>query len=176
LDFCKKAGLRIMAGTVFTHSNLHSEGIKRLIDYVTKNRLTLIINPAVPTGRWHDNLDVVLNEEDQVYVRKLIDENPYLRSDKDSAMKGYGCPAITEKIYITTYGDVTGCDFVQIKFGNVRGKSLKEIRDSAISTGLMTECSPLCYAAEDREFIDKYMSQLGSNVPKPYEEVSSFKN
>ena len=66
---------------------------------------------------------------------------------------------------------MTGCTFVQISVGNVKERSLKEIRDKALSLELMKEYACRCYCAENGEFISKYMSQLGEDVPKHFTQV-----
>ena len=171
LSLCKKAGLKIMAGTVLSHQNLHSRGIQELIEYARKERLILILNLAAPAGMWSHNKEILLDEADQLYIRKLIRENPYLRMDMDSTINRYGCPAFKEKLYITPYGDVTGCTFVQISVGNLKERSLEEIRNKGLELDLMKEFAPQCYCAENKEFIEKYMSQLGEDVPKHYTKV-----
>lgn len=172
LKLCRKAGLHVIIGSVVSHSNLHSEGLNALFDYAKEAKISIILNLAVPTGKWFDNKDILLTEEDQIYVRELVNKNPYLRLDMDSTINEYGCPAFKEKLYISPYGDVTGCTFVQVSFGNLKEKSLKEIRDKALNTDFMDKYAKRCYAAENKEFIKKYMSQLGEDVPKTYEEVS----
>ncbi len=171
IRFAQQAGLQIIIGTVLSHSNLHSLGIQKLIDFSNKNSIVLLINLAVPTGKWYKNKKILLTQSDRLYIRKLVKKYPVLRLDMDSTIKQYGCPAFKEKLYITPYGDVTGCTFVQISFGNIREKSLGEIRNLALKTNLMNKYSKECYAAEKKSFIDKYMSQLGENVPKNYREV-----
>lgn len=167
----KKAGLQIIIGTVLSHENLHSAGINKLINFVIKNNYILLLNLAVPAGKWHKNKKILLTKDDQTYIRQLIDKYPALRIDMNSTINQYGCPAFKEKLYITPYGDVTGCTFAQISFGNIKEKSLEDIRNLALKTNLMNKYSHVCYAAEDADFINKYMSQLGNNVPLYYKQI-----
>lgn len=175
IDWGKKAGMQIIIGTVVSHENLHSEGINKLINFVNKNNYILLLNLAVPAGKWYKNQNILLTKEDQAFVRELVKNNPALRLDMNSTINQYGCPAFKEKLYITPYGEVTGCTFAQISFGNVKDKSLKEIRNLALKTNLMNKYSQICYAAEDRNFINKYMSKLGNIVPQDYKKIMGKK-
>lgn len=171
IKWCQKAGLQIIIGTVISHKNLHSEGIKKLIDFASKSDLILLLNLAVPVGRWHNNRKIILTKEDQAYIRQLVEDYPALRLDMDSTINQYGCPAFKEKLYLTPYGDVTGCTFVPISFGNVREKSLAEIRKLALKTGFVSRYAKTCYAAENKAFIKKYMSKLDKDLPQYYKAV-----
>jgi MoaA/NifB/PqqE/SkfB family radical SAM enzyme len=168
-------GLHVIVGTVVSHTNLHSEGLHSLFEYARKTKTSIILNLAAPSGKWFNNTDILLTKEDQLYIRELVNKNPFLRLDMDSTINEYGCPAFKEKLYISPYGDVMGCTFVQVSFGNVKEKSLKEIRDKALNEDFMNKYAKRCYAAEDKEFINKYMSQLGEEVPKTFAEVSKWK-
>jgi len=168
LSYGKKAGLKTMIGTVISHNNLHSIGIKKLISYAQKNNIILLLNLAAPTGKWFKNKDVILTKEDQEYIRNLVRQNPHVRLDMDSTINQYGCPAFKEKLYITPYGDVTGCTFVPVAFGNIRYMSIEEIRKIGLRIEFMNKYSKICYAAEDHDFINQYMSQLEPPMPEHF--------
>ncbi|MDD5070835.1 MAG: radical SAM protein, partial [Candidatus Omnitrophica bacterium] len=176
IKLCKQAKLRVIIGTVVSHQNLYSKGMRALFEFAKNNRIILLLNLAAPTGRWHNNKEVLLTKSDQLYVREIVNDNEYLRLDMNSSVHQYGCPAFKEKLYITPYGDVTGCTFVPISFGNLANKSIKQIRQEALNTDLMNKYSSICYAAEDINFINRYMSQLGEDTPKYYEDVMNVVN
>jgi len=171
LDFVRRAGLRTMIGTVLTHQNLHSRGIHELLEHCERNRILLVLNLAAPVGRWHDNEDILLTEEDQDHIRGLTARYPMASLDIEAAINAYGCPGFKEKLYITPYGEVTGCTFVQVSFGNVKESPLRRIRDRALESGFMSDFSPRCYAAEDRDFMRRTMPHLGGNVPRRHSEL-----
>lgn len=169
IERSREAGLGVIVGTVVSHQNLESEGLARLFALSKEMRFSVILNLAVPTGRWQGNDSLMLTPEEQVHVRALVKANPYLRLDMDSTINRYGCPAFKEKLYITPYGDVTGCTFVQVTFGNVRETPLRKIRDFALASGFMSDYADRCYAAENPEFIERYIAKLEDDLPRPYD-------
>ncbi len=173
IKYCRKAGLKVVIGTVVSHSNLYSAGINRLIKFCQKKLIILIFNLAVPSGNWDNNKNILLTYRDQEYVREIIKNNFAVRLDMDSTINQYGCPAWKEKLYITPYGDVAGCTFTQISFGNIKEKRLSQIRDLALKTDLLNKFSDRCYAAENREFIQNYLFKLGTEVPVDYQKFIS---
>ncbi|MCI9478340.1 MAG: hypothetical protein HFI21_04975 [Lachnospiraceae bacterium] len=49
------------------------------------------------------------------------------------------------------------CPFINIKIGNVKAQSLKEIVDYGFRIKYFGEYSPVCLAAQNRRFREKYL-------------------
>jgi MoaA/NifB/PqqE/SkfB family radical SAM enzyme len=173
---CRKAGLKVMAGTVVSHKNVRSENFLNLVKFARKEGFLLLANLAIPAGRWSNNSDILLTPEDQLYIRELAAEYKVLRLDFNSNLLRYGCPAFKEKLYVTPYGEVMGCTFVQISFGNILKTSLKEIRAAGLSFEAFAKYNDSCPAAERKEFIDKYMARIGDagDLPVPIEDLDKL--
>jgi hypothetical protein len=64
-----------------------------------------------------------------------------------------------EAIYITPYGDVLCCPFIHVSFGNLHDEPLKAIVDRALKYPFLETHAKKCLVAEERVFIDKYLSK-----------------
>jgi MoaA/NifB/PqqE/SkfB family radical SAM enzyme len=167
IKYCKRFGPKPMIGTVISHKNVHGRNLMDLIRFAEREKILLLANLAVPAGRWSSNKEVLLTEEDQRFIRALSRKHKALRLDFNSNLLRYGCPAFKEKMYITPYGEVCGCTFVQISFGNLKTESLIDIRKKGLSFGPFSEYNEFCLAAESKDFIKRYMSQIRKSKKTP---------
>jgi MoaA/NifB/PqqE/SkfB family radical SAM enzyme len=85
-----------------------------------------------------------------------------------------GCPAGKESFYISPYGDVLGCPFIQISLGNVMEESLKTIHSRVIKNKYYGNYHPKCLIGEDHDFIERYSKLIEKNkgVQLPLSEKS----
>ncbi|MFH1419136.1 MAG: radical SAM protein [Planctomycetota bacterium] len=162
-------GMHVTIGTVVTHQNLHSEGIRLLCEYAIRKRLLLYFIFPVPAGKWQNETDMLLTEEDEAHVFALTRRSPYLRTDFQANLGGYGCGAAKEILYLTPYGDVLACPFMHISFGNVMEESVRAIRDRALSNPYLDHYHDKCLVSTDREFVNRYLSKTwnASQLPAP---------
>jgi MoaA/NifB/PqqE/SkfB family radical SAM enzyme len=72
---------------------------------------------------------------------------------------GVGCFAARVQYYMTTYGDVTPCDFTPLTFGNVRDDRLEEIWDRMLAHPAYCQPSDHC-RMQDPEFRRKYIDDI----------------
>jgi len=167
LDRVLDAGLRGMVFTVATHQNVRSENMIRLIEYVQRKGVLLILGWAVPAGNWNANTDVLLTEDDLAYLEGIQERYLHVRTDFEANYFHWGCGAGKEKLYITPYGDVIACAFVHVRFGNIFQKPLREIREKALQIVWFKEYKTLCLAANNREFREKHMSKIFAADQEP---------
>ena len=139
--------------------------------YSKQKRYKTLLNVAVPSGMWQNAENIICNDEDRKYLRKIRKEyknlvrniwNPF---DKNHE-KILGCTTVN-RLYITPIGDVLVCPYVHIKIGNIFEQSLKEIVDHGFSIKYFRNHSDLCLAGEDKEFISKFMTKSGQTIFKP---------
>jgi len=107
-------GLNVTVGCVVSRKNLYSEGIKKLIKLCENLKIILLLIYAVPIGRWKNNLEVLLREEDIYFIKKLTQKSGYIRTDFFANYLKYGCGAGKEILYLTPYGEVLACPFIHI--------------------------------------------------------------
>jgi MoaA/NifB/PqqE/SkfB family radical SAM enzyme len=178
----RETGYSVVVCACVHHQNLYSKGFKALIDYTKENTLILNLALAVPAGNWSDleyfRKYYMLNHDDKVYVREIIKNNTHVRFDFGINLKKWGCPAGHEKIYITPYGDVMPCPFMQITFGNLRKDTIANIRTRILAEKRVAGYFNQCLCAEDENFIYTYLSQtIGATfLPIPCEEVFGTQN
>lgn len=136
-----------------SHQTLRSEGTMRLIELIGDRGVNGFFTLAVPIGRWAGHEEVMITPEDRIYINELIQRFPFLRTDFESNWKERGCPAFIEKAYLSPYGDVLPCPFIQISYGNICEESLKTILDRGQAADPFGNYPAKCLAAEDKAFV-----------------------
>ena len=153
------------------HYNANTEHFKKLLDYSRDKKYRTLLNVAVPSGMWQKMTEIICDEKDREYLKKIRKEyknlvrniwNPF---DRDHE-KILGCTTVN-RLYVTPIGDVLVCPYVHIKIGNIFKQSLKEIVDYGFSIKYFRNHSDLCLAGEDKEFIKKFMTKSGQTIFKP---------
>ena len=169
----KAAGLRAMIFTVATHANVRSDAFLKLLEFAGEKKVLVIVGWAVPTGNWNANRDILLTGDDLEYLETLHEKYLYVRTDFETNYFHFGCGAVKEKLYITTYGDVIPCAFVHIKLGNIFEESLESIRERAMRVDWFREYNSLCLAANDPDFREKHMSRVfaADQEPIPFDDA-----
>ena len=171
LKHVKNAGMDPYLNITVGHYNANTDHFKQLLDYSKDNKYKTLLNVAVPSGMWQKMTDIICDEKDREYLRKIRKEyknlvrniwNPF---DKNHE-KILGCTTVN-RLYITPIGDVLVCPYVHIKIGNIFKSSLKEIVDYGFSIKYFRNHSDLCLAGEDKEFINKFMTKSGQTIFNP---------
>ncbi|HLC42603.1 MAG TPA: SPASM domain-containing protein, partial [Methylomirabilota bacterium] len=168
-----QAGLHTAISTVATHKNLHSEGMQTLFRFARENRYRIDVQVAQPVGMWEGRMDLLIDQEDAAYLRALRDPSQtnlngqvLVNRDLYPTLCREGCPAVKEFLSITTKGEVLPCTFIQISLGNIRNRSLKEMRAAALRNEYFALYNPTCLSGEDRGFIDRYLARVwGQDKP-----------
>lgn len=163
-------GFAVNLGTVVTHQSLRSEGITGLIRTAREMKLVLYLILPVPAGRWTDNEDMMLTEEDLEYIDELTRTTPYVRTDFQANLGPRGCGAVKEILYLTPYGDVLACPFLHIALGNIFDESLEDIRNRALRNRYFDHYHQKCLVSTDEDFIAKHLSKTfdAERLPVPW--------
>ena len=171
LKHVKDVGMDPYLNITVGRYNIGTDHLKKLLDYSKDQKYKTLLNVAVPAGMWQKMDEIICNDEDRQYLRKIRKEyknlvrniwNPF---DKNNE-KILGCTTVN-RLYITPIGDVLVCPYVHIKIGNIFEQSLKEIVDYGFSIKYFNNHSDLCLAGEDKEFISKFMTGEGQTIFKP---------
>jgi len=167
------AGMRISLGTVVTHQSLHSEGIRGLMDLAIRKRMILYFILPVRAGRWAENTQMLLTEDDLRWIGEQTRRSPYLRTDFQANLGPIGCGAAKEILYLTPYGDVLVCPFLHVAFGNVFEDGLATIRTRALRVPQLAVYHQKCLASTDAEFIERHLSKTfhAEKLPLRWDEV-----
>lgn len=168
-----KNNLNVTIGTVVSHNNLRSEGLKKLIGLAGDLKVILMLVLAVPVGRWKDKDDIMLTKQDMEYINELVLNSAYVRTDFDANYLYRGCGAVKEILYITPYGDVLACPFIHISLGNIKEETINTIRKRALKNIFFGEYHNYCLAGEDGQFMRDVMSNMRGfeKFPVPYSEI-----
>ena len=151
--------------------NIGTDHLKQLLDYSKDQKYRTLLNVAVPAGMWQNAEDIICNDEDRKFLRKIRKDyknlvrniwNPFDRNHE----KILGCTTVN-RLYITPIGDVLVCPYVHIKIGNIFEKPLEEIVKYGFSIKYFKNHSDLCLAGEDKNFISKFMTKSGQSIFKP---------
>ncbi|MFC2002708.1 radical SAM/SPASM domain-containing protein [Chloroflexota bacterium] len=124
IPIAKEMGLNVCINTCLGSYNIQE--FEELAEWCERNNLHILTNLAAPTGKM-TRKDVRITEFKHAYYN-LMSKYRTMRSDTTYNYFGWNqCPGGREKLYITSYGDVMQCTFVQISFGNVLYEPLKVI-------------------------------------------------
>ena len=157
LRLARKMGFEVNMAPVFFPNKVQN-GID-VVKFCQSEKIGASGTQVAPVGRWENG--PVLSAEENTHIRSLLKEYPRLTFDWSlSYFLRMRCPAGKEKIAISNYGDVFGCAINPISFGNIRRESLKKILKRMQKLPEIKRDSPVCVAAEDRNYIEKYLHPL----------------
>ena len=171
LKHVKDAGMDPYLNITVGHYNANTDHFKKLLDYSKEQKYKTLLNVAVPAGMWQKMDEIICDEKDREYLRKIRKEyknlvrnvwNPFDQNHE----KILGCTTVN-RLYITPIGDVLVCPYVHIKIGNIFEQSLQEIVKFGFSIKHFSDHSDLCLAGEDKSFINKFMTKSGQSIFKP---------
>jgi len=173
LDMILDAGLSVMVFAVVTHQNVRSQAFINLCEFTRNKGVVLVAGWAVPCGNWNGNDEVLLTADDLEYLETIHEKYLHVRTDFEANYHHWGCPAVKEKLYVTSYGDVVPCDFLHVGLGNIFRNSIAEIRANALKVDWFREYNALCLACNDRDFQALHLTKMfaAKKDPVPLEEA-----
>lgn len=131
LRLCVKEGIPCLISTYASKRTIHSGDLANIIELGRKLHVTAVkILLPLHSGRWLDNRDEFLSQEEKNIVFNLLEPGfVYLESPLYSLKKGKKvCEALDKKIiFISPYGDIQICYTVPFSFGNVQEKKLEDL-------------------------------------------------
>ena len=130
IEYCKKAGLIVLLNTIITKERLCSQ---ELVDYLEFTKalggVRVVLLMAKPAGEWDGRKDILLNVEDQAYLRHFETRYDCFTHLMPQYGRDMGCIAGKRLFSITMYGDVMPCPWIHISMGNFFEEPLKDILD-----------------------------------------------
>lgn len=151
----KDLGITMQLKTVVSRSHFETKEIFKIIELAKDLGVYLSINPMVPTGDAFTNCrDDILDESMQRVLNDICVKYNFVTTHFSSNYFGSGCPAGKAYLGITPYGDVMGCYFFPISFGNVHTSSLQSIYERILRTDFFRTISPGCPAAYNQFVIN----------------------
>jgi MoaA/NifB/PqqE/SkfB family radical SAM enzyme len=178
LEMASKMGFRVGVSYCLTHEKLYSKEREEMIAICRKFGAILNYNLASPIGFWRGKKEGLISQKDRKFLLQTLKENPDTKTDLETTYFRRGCSAIKEKFYITAYGDVMPCPFIQVSFGNIRTDDIETIRNRAFRYKYFQGYPNHCLAAENKAFIDNTFcyDPDAINLSLPIYHKNAFKN
>lgn len=179
VDLVKKTGLLSGFSTVVTHSSLYSEGFKKAYSIAKEKDIRFDVQIAEPVGKWDANRECLITKDDAEFIYNLYKESPIMKNGqitikRDIFRGGHiACPAGRNTLSITANGNVLPCNFIQTTFGNIRDRSLKEIRDDILQCEWFNRDHAYCPIGESAKFFDEIVERY-KDRPKPLDGYEVF--
>jgi len=157
VKLAKKYGLVVCLSIVISHENIKSKTVSKLIKLAEDLDTFLLLNLVANAGGFRKKENILFNEEDNQFLQKLL-QHPLTRQDTmfNFRLKP-GCPAGTEKIYISSYGDVMPCDTTHVSFGNIFEEPLENIWKKMYNFSFYKMRSKLCLRHTNKEYINEFI-------------------
>jgi MoaA/NifB/PqqE/SkfB family radical SAM enzyme len=149
--------------------NIRSGKIFDILKIAEKFNSTLALTIPVPAGKWSDNYKILINGEDRKVLNKLLKNHLLVTEDIHASYRKVRCPAGTESMYITCYGDIIPCSVLQISFGNIRKEKLKDVYMKMLRFQPLRESVSVCKAGEVKCFINKWLKPISKSNLFPVE-------
>ena len=158
VQLCRKHGLTVILNTILTNERAGTDDIIYTYHMARKLGCLLQITPCCLTGALKNRTDMMMTPETRLYFHWLLSKSRNNRSDLYSSLTNIKCPAAREKIGLQPYGDVVSCPLIQIKYGNVREKSLHAIRQEMLKNPFYSlKQTQGCLPAMSEDFIREYL-------------------
>jgi len=179
IDHVLSEGLFTSISTVVTHESLYSEGFKRAYAFAERKGIRIDVQIAEPVGKWDGHRDLLMTPEDSHYIKQLQQQCPILPNGQRMVNRDIysgeedHCPAGTEFMGLTADGQLLPCNFLQFSLGNIRDKSVRDMRDALLTSKWFDGKHPTCLCGEDTEFIDTFIMPFIDH-PKPLDAYEVF--
>lgn len=123
---CQDNDIEVFLCTILTPVNMTNGDAYEMVELTEKLNCKLTVNIANAVGSWTGNNEVLLTDEQIKQFHEMV-KHPIVRWDGGSNYLKSGCPAGIEKIYVSSFGEVTPCPRIHLSYGNVKEESLKDI-------------------------------------------------
>jgi MoaA/NifB/PqqE/SkfB family radical SAM enzyme len=179
IDHTLNEGLLSSISTVVTHSSLYSEGFKRAYEFAKSKGIRMDIQIAEPVGKWDGKTENLIFPEDAIFIKNLQKISPVLKNglimiNRDVYSGAFDhCPAGTEFMGLTADGRLLPCNFLQFSLGNIKDKTIKQMRDDLLTSPWFDGKHPTCICGENQEFIKKFITPF-TEKEKPLDAYAVF--
>lgn len=175
----KEAGLLTGISTVVTHESLYSEGFKAAYELAKNMGIRFDVQIAEPVGKWDAKKDCLITEEDAAYIYNLYTNSPILDNGQTMVKRDLYrgnkvcCPAGTDFMAITVDGNFMPCNFIQATLGNIKDKSLREMREDLLKSEWFNKEYPYCILGESDKYFEEVVEKY-KDVDKPLNAYEVF--
>ena len=121
----RELDMEVLINTVVTHEKLHSDRIEKLVNIAKENTCFLCFILPAELGGW-EGQNRALDQGDFAMIKQWL-KNPHTTNELETCYSRGLCPAGSEKIYISAYGDLYPCPLIHKKHGNVLNEGLAHL-------------------------------------------------
>ncbi len=163
IDNVIKEGLDVSFQTTITHDSLKSDGFKKAYEFARKKGIRMEAQIAEPVGAWDGRKDLLITSEDARFIKELCLNSPKTRDGREMVKRDLYrgdedyCPAGKEFMAIASNGEFLPCNFLQFSLGNIKNKSIKEMRDALLTNKWFNKKYAHCLVGENEEFINSHV-------------------
>lgn len=179
IDIVREEGLLTSISIVVTHESLYSEGFRRAHEIARGKGLRLDVQIAEPVGKWDGRKDMLITPDDARYIKRLRDESGAIATGQAMINRDIycgerdHCPAGLEFMSLTANGKLLPCNFLQFSLGDIRDRSIRQMRDDLLRSPWFRGEVSNCLCGENDAFIDRYIVPH-KNEAKPLDAYELF--
>jgi MoaA/NifB/PqqE/SkfB family radical SAM enzyme len=159
-------GIRGHVCGVATRELIHDGGIERLIRLARGLDATIGFTLPAAVGRWSHRYELLLSPEDLAELR-LLARRPGVFFQGSVGLAGFRCPAGRTEVYVSPWGDVLPCPYLQRSFGNIRAQGLGGSCASMKQALTLAGDDSLCLAAEGIRWMKRNVPESRERIPLP---------
>lgn len=151
---------------VATKEMIESGKALKVLELAKANDATLGIVLPAATGGWSQKHEVLIEKQHRAALEKMaLDTDVFLQGNIGKS--GFFCPCGTREIYITCYGEIIPCPFIQISFGSIHDESFDTIYKRMVNWKQKSHNGPMCASAEDPAFRKKFVDPINAFETTP---------
>lgn len=166
IENAKAAGIACTLMTVPTDRSMGDGNFDHVLELGRRLDVPVYINFPTYCGSVAGHADMLLSRENLDKLYRMGREG-LIRKDVFKKDKSAFCPAVLYQIYISAYGDVCPCPFIQLSFGNIFETSLAGIQENFRKSGYLSKTYRCCPPAESEEFIETVAKPIYAGGPVP---------
>jgi MoaA/NifB/PqqE/SkfB family radical SAM enzyme len=145
-------GLAVSVNVTVSRESYQSSEQQHLFRWLAEEHIPYNPILACPIGAWSEHYEVMVTPEQAAALDRQIARDAIGQRDLGASWVCRGCSATAEQVYLTPYGDVMPCPFIQISLGNVRHTPLGDLWRGAMADGLFGRYASACWMAENKSF------------------------
>lgn len=156
-------GLDTSISIVVTNKTLYSDGFKSAYEFAKQNKIGIDVQIAEPVGKWDGKKELLITSRDAAFIKKLQKISPPQRNGRPMVKRDIffndcdHCPACTDFMAISSNGEFLPCNFLQFSLGNIKNKSVLEMRNNALKNKWFRKVYNHCILGENEEFINTFI-------------------
>ena len=177
IDNCHRYGIPVILNCTITHQKVQDGTLWEMVRLARDKDVTVNFVQPCTTGKWEQQLDVRLNDEDYAEFDKAM-KLPWVVWEGKSNYKHNGCRPGIERVYMSSSGDIIPCAFIHLNFGNVKKESLNTIWARLRNFERFQTTQSRCMASDDEEFYNDYVEEIArwDGALLPVEEHSAYRD